>query len=275
MYAGPVVVVGLGQMGSELVEGLRDAGRDVVVVHRDELGSLASHDGAAAVVLAVPEDVLGEVAALVPAALRGRVVLLQNELVPASWRSLGLESPTVAVVWFERKGGRPPRPILPTLVGGPSARVILDALAQRGIPAREIDEAVELVPALVAKNLYIVTSNLAGLGAMRRGPVPGSDVAWPDGAVTMGDLLGLHPDFARALAREVFAIEEARLDGTEREGVDFDSAWAVVLSAVAADPEHACMGRSAPARLARAAKRARERRVEAPIVSALAVATDV
>jgi hypothetical protein len=265
-----VAVVGLGQIGSELASGLRAAGAEVVDVHRDELDRLGGIE-ADAVVLAVPEDALVDVAGRLPPRLRDRAVLVQNELVAASWRDAGLVSPTVAVVWFERKGGKAPRPILTTPVAGPHAALIVDALARRSIPAEAIDAGAPLARALAAKNLYIVTSNLAGLAASRSGRVhAASDVVWPTAAATMGDLLGAHLAFARALAAEVFAIELARVDAADREALGFDEAWTIVERATKADPEHGCAGRSAPARLARAQVRAVALGVDAPIIGALA-----
>lgn len=266
-----VAVVGMGQIGSELAAGLRAASSHVEEVHRGELGRLAGLSSCRAAILAVPEDALAEVVSALPLELRERVVLVQNELSPSTWRGLGLARPTVAVVWFEKKGGRAPKPLLPTPVAGPCADLVVDAIARRGLPALRIAEGRELIQALVAKNLYIVVANLAGLAASRIGELGGArgGVAWPNGLSTMGELLGAHRAFARALGEEVFAIEQARLDAPERDAVDFEAAWSVVEAATAADPDHACMGRSAPARLVRAAARARDRGVHVPIVDAL------
>lgn len=263
-----VAIVGLGQIGSELAAGFRECGITVEEIHRDQLDRLGDLDACRCVVLAVPEDVLAEVAARLPEGLRDRAVLVQNELVPATWRDAGIVAPTVAVVWFERKGGTPPRPILTTPVAGPHARLVVDALARRSIPADVIEVGAPLARALVAKNLYILVSNLAGLGAARRGVVT-ADVAWPDGVVTMGELFGSHLAFARALAREIFTVEHARLERGDRALVAFDDAWATVAAATDADPDHRCLGRSAPSRLARVAARARALDVAFPILSAL------
>jgi len=267
-----VAIVGLGQIGTELAAGLVAGGHVVDEIHRDQLGRLATLS-CAAVVLAVPEDVLGEVTTALPPALRDRVVLVQNELVAPTWRALDLLTPTVAVVWFEKKGAAPARPILPTPVAGPHAELIVGALARRSIPAHVIEAGAPLVRALVAKNLYIVASNLAGIGASRNGPIDDdgsvAGLAWPSAVVTMGELLDGHRAFARALATEVFAIELARLDVAEGDAIEFDAAWSVFESATKADPDHKCMGRSAPARLARASSRARELGVDAPIIAAL------
>ena len=53
-----------------------------------------------------------------PAPWRSHVALVQNDLVPSDWSRHHLLSPTVAVVWFEKKPGRAVKVIRPTLIGG-------------------------------------------------------------------------------------------------------------------------------------------------------------
>lgn len=264
----PVVVLGVGQIGAVLVEGLERRGRDVVTVRRGEVARLDDVGDAEAVLVCVAEDDLDAAVASVPSRLRGRVGLVQNELVPATWRGLGLEAPTVAVVWFEKKPGRDAIALLPTPVAGPAAASIMEALGAVGLPATSVDAGPELTRALVAKNLYILVGNLAGLAAERAGTAPGG-APWPSGVTTMGALLAEHRGFVRALGAEILAVDRARM-GAEAAVVDDLEAWSTVEAAVAADPAHGCRGRSAPARLARTLARGRAAKLATPLLDAVA-----
>jgi hypothetical protein len=249
-----IVVIGMGQLGSLLAGGWRARGRSVRGVRRAEPpGSIEA--GALLTLIAVAEDDLASALARVSPPPRHRVALLQNELVRPAFVELGLVRPTVAVVWFERKGGGAPRVLLPSLVAGPSAEVLLEAFEGADVPAERVDDGPALDAALAAKNLYILLGNLAGLEASE--------------PLTMGRLLGERSGSALELAREIFRVEQARA-GVAGSALDFDAALAVVEAATRADPEHGCRGRSAEARLARTAARAARLGVRAPRIEALA-----
>lgn len=265
----PTVVVGLGQLGELLTAGLRDRGREVIEVRRGDAAVLEGLDAAELVLVCVAEDDLAAAVAAVPPRLRSRVGLVQNELVPATWRELGVAAPTVAVVWFEKKAGRDAIPLLSTPVAGPSARLVCEAITAQGLPATTIDPGDDLTRALVAKNLYILVANLGGLAGDRTGAAPGG-ASWPTGVTTMGELWGKHERFARALGGEILAIDAARMGAGDAAAIAGDVAWSTFRAAVAADPAHGCRGRTAPARLARTLARARRHEVEAPILEALA-----
>ena len=104
--------------------------------------------------------------------------------------------------------------------------------------------APELLFELVVKNVYIVTTNCAGL-------VTGG---------TVSELWAGHRELAEALAREVIGIQES-LTG---QGFDAEALIQGMLAAFDGDPEHKCMGRSAPARLARAIRQADEAGLDVP-----------
>ncbi|MEJ2575328.1 MAG: hypothetical protein P8106_01245 [Gammaproteobacteria bacterium] len=228
----PAVIIGLGEMGSVFARGLLRLGRPVYpAVRNTDLDALARELPAPAVALiAVAEGDLQPALEQMPPAWRDRLALLQNELLPADLADL--DRPTVISVWFEKKPGREPKIILPSPVYGPAAGLLRDALGSLGIPVRVLDDAPALAFELVLKNLYILTSNIAGL---RTGG-------------TVGELWHDHREFARAVAAEVITLQEALT------GARFDHAALVdgMSAAFDGDPAHQCMGRSAPARLARA-----------------------
>ena len=242
----PVVLIGVGEMGGVFARGLLRLGHPVHPVTR----SVPMEDVAAAVpepalvLVAVAEGDLESVLSDLPAPWRDRAGLLQNELLPGDWQSL--TNPTVISVWFEKKPGQDAKVIIPSPVYGPRAGLLADSLGAIGIPARQLATPDELLFELVVKNLYILTSNIAGL------KVGG----------TVAELWDLHRDFASAVAEDVIALQEAL---TER-AFDRTALIQGMLAAFLGDPDHKCMGRSAPARLERALAHARAHGLHLPVL---------
>ena len=114
--------------------------------------------------------------------------------------------------------------------------MLADALGTLDIPTRVLGSDDELLFELVVKNVYIVTTNCAGL-------VTGG---------TVSELWAQHRELAESVAREVVEIQSA-LTG---KSLNADDLIKAMLVAFDGDPEHGCMGRSAPARLARALSQA-------------------
>ena len=183
-----------------------------------------------------------------PAPWRDRLVLLQNELLPRTWEAHAIDALTVAVAWFEKKRDTGVRVLVTTPVAGPLAEDVVQALAEAGVESEVIDDA-RLPFELVAKNLYILTTNLAGL------EVGG----------TVGALWEAHRPLAERIAEDVLDLQEAMLGAR----LDRRALLEKLERVIAADPEHRCRGRSAPARLARALEQAREHRVDVPALRAL------
>lgn len=229
-----VVVIGLGQLGRVFAGGLLRAGHPVVPVNRgDDLARAAElNPMPEAVVVAVAEGDLASLLEGMPERWRDRLVLLQNELLPRDWRPFTAATPTVISVWFEKKKGVDAKPILPSPVFGPAAALVCGALGAVELPCRILETELELLFELVRKNLYILTSNIAGL---RTGG-------------TVGMLWKSHRELAEAVADEVLAIQ-SWLTG---ETLERERLLAGMVEAFDADPAHLCTGRSAPARLARA-----------------------
>ena len=234
----PIVVIGIGEMGSVFARGFLHTGHPVYPVTRDtDLAATAKRLPSPELVLvAVAENTLHAVLEQIPAAWRSRLALLQNELLPDDWRPYGYTNPTVISVWFEKKKGQDVKVLIPSPVYGPGAERLKACLGGLDIPARILANEDELLFELVVKNVYIITTNCAGL-------ITGG---------TVSELWTNHRELAEAVAHEVIQIQEA-LTGQR---LAADQLIAGMLEAFEGDPDHRCMGRSAPARLARALQQA-------------------
>lgn len=228
----PVILIGVGEMGGVFARGLLRLGHPVFPVNRTtDLDALAAQVPAPVMVLiSVGEADLPSTLAQIPAPWRDRLALLQNELLPADYADF--PDPTVISVWFEKKPGQDAKVIIPSPTFGPNAQLLHDCLDAIGISARVLSSHDALLFELVVKNLYILTSNIAGL------EVGG----------TVGELWAQHQAVGRAVAADVIALQEAMTGKT----FDHEALITSMLAAFAGDPDHKCMGRSAPARLARA-----------------------
>jgi len=253
-----VVIIGLGQLGRVFAGGLLRVGCSVVPVNRgDDMAALAhSHPAPDMVLVAVGENDLHGVLGALPDAWKSRVALIQNELLPRDWLAHGLIDPTVMSVWFEKKKGIDAKPLIASPMAGPGAGLLVRALAAIELPAREVSAGDALLFELVRKNVYILTTNIAGLktgGTLK-------------GTSTVAELWAQHESFARQVANEVMDIQDA-LTGTQH---DRAALIAGMLEAFAGDPQHTCTGRSAPARLARAIGHADAFGLAVPTLRALA-----
>lgn len=248
----PIVLLGVGEVGGVFARALLRAGHPVFPITRD------MDMAAEAMVLPDPELVLVSVAEKdlhpvlqsLPASWKARAGLLQNELLPRDWQAHGMTDPTVISVWFEKKKGQDAKVLIPSPAYGPRAGLLTDSLLGIGIAARVVDSAAAMRDELVLKNVYILTTNIAGL-------VVGGTVSelWRD-----------HEALAREVAGEVIQIQ-AWLTG---ETLDTERLVQGMLIAFDGDPDHGCMGRSAPARLARALELADAAGLAVPRLRAIA-----
>ena len=228
-----VVVVGLGEMGSVFARGFLRSGYTVHPVTRDMEMQAVAEDlpEPELVLIAVGEADLHEQLMKVPEAWKDRLVLLQNELLPRDWQRHNLE-PTVISVWFEKKKGMDSKVIIPSPVFGKHAQQVADALASIDIAATVLADESALLHELVLKNVYILTTNIAGLEV-------GGNV---------GQLWDEHKLLAESVALDVIRLQEA-LTG---KALDHQGLIEGMVNAFNGDREHMCMGRSAPVRLQRA-----------------------
>jgi len=250
MSKAPVIVIGIGEMGSVFARGLLRLGHPVYPVTRDtDMQALAVEvPNPAMVLVAVGEAALPDMLTQVPVAWADKLALLQNELLPGDYAHL--QEPTVISVWFEKKKGQDSKVLVPSPAFGPLAQLLMDALGSLDIATKAVDSAEDMLFELVVKNVYIVTTNIAGLRV-------GGNV---------GELWQQHEALARDVANDVIDIQEALT------GANFDREALIqaMLVAFNGDLEHKCMGRSAPARLQRALAHAEEHGLAVPTLKAIA-----
>ncbi|MDH5393638.1 MAG: hypothetical protein OEY11_10670 [Gammaproteobacteria bacterium] len=251
----PVVVIGLGEIGAVFARGFLKSGHPVFPLCRgDSLLQFSSQiEAPAAVIVAVGEADLEAVLKQMPQQWLSVLVLLQNELLPRDWASLACE-PTVISIWFEKKKGQDSKVIIPSPVHGPLAALVQDALASIEIAVKIVADQQAMLSELVVKNLYILTSNIAGLEV-------GGNV---------GDLWHQHRELAEAVIDDVLLVQEK----LAAQRFDRNELITLMLVAFNGDPLHQCMGRSAPARLQRTLDLAADFGIELKKLRSISVATE-
>ncbi|MEZ5537353.1 MAG: hypothetical protein R3F02_17250 [Thiolinea sp.] len=252
----PVVIIGIGEIGSVLARGFLRSGHPVypVTSNMNLSAQMNTIPEPALVVVAVGETALDDVLQDMPAPWRKQLVLIQNELLPPDWLKHGIDNPTVVSVWFEKKKGQDVKVVVPSTVFGPHAGMLIQALDALEIPATQIADADKMTFELVRKNYYILVSNIAGL-------VCGG---------TVSTLWNEHNALARSVAADVHSLQEHLTGQT----LDHDALIAAMVIAFEGDPEHKCMGRSAPARLERALKMAEQAGLAVPALEKIQSAQD-
>lgn len=251
----PVIIIGMGEMGGVFARGFLKSGYPVFPVGRkDDIDQLAMDIKEPELVLvAVGEKDLGKSLSNLAGAWLDKLVLLQNELLPRDWSAHPIEDPTVISVWFEKKPGQDFKVLISSPVFGPHAGTIKQALGSLDIPVHEVSDDHALLSELVVKNLYILTTNICGL------EVGGSvSELWNDNAVLMNHVFD-----------DVLNIQQ-HLTG---QAFNRDQLLTSVLNAFDGDPDHRCMGRSAPARLQRALQIAESASLEVPELNRIAEQT--
>ena len=242
----PVIVIGTGEMGGVFTRGLLRLGHPIFPVNRHtNLEKICQAVPEPRLVLvAVGENDLHSTLENVPKAWHAHLGLLQNELLPGDWKQHNISNPTVISVWFEKKKGQDFKVLVPSPIYGPQASLLENALATLEIPSWELDSEAELEYELVRKNVYILTTNIAGL-------VIGG---------TVDDLWYKHEDLARQIANEVMDIQ-AWLVGHHLERERLIEG---MVEGIKGDLHHKCMGRAAPGRLERAVQHADQADLKVP-----------
>jgi len=229
----PITIIGVGELGGVFARAFLRAGHPVYPITRKMSlnQTLEQMPPLAFTLVAVGEKDLPSVLQALNAENRSLLDLLQNELLPEIWQSNGVADPTVISVWFEKKKGMDVKVLRPSPLFGPRMEAMAAALEGIGIPCRRLASADELLLELVVKNVFVYMINICGLKT----------------GGTTGTLWAEHNELARRVAGEIIELQEAitKTNFSRRE------LMAGVAEGVAGDPEHNCMGRSAPARLIR------------------------
>ncbi len=250
----PIVIVGVGEVAGVLARAFLRAGYPVVPVtrHMDIAAEATKIPDPLMVVVGVGEKDFSSVMDTVPDEWRDRLVLIQNELLPQDWKNHGIENPTVLSVWFEKKKGMDYKSLLPTPIFGPMANRIAEALVGIDISCTVLESEEELLIQLVQKNVFILTTNIAGL-------------ALEEGATT-SMLWNESRPLARTIASDVIDLQEA-LTGQD---LPREKLLDGLVEGLLGDRQHKCKGRSAPSRLARALEIADEKGVAIKAIRELA-----
>jgi len=244
----PVVIIGMGEMAGVFARGFLRSGYPVTPVTREmDVQAIANQiPDPELVLVAVAEADVQSVLSSIPDSWKHCLVLLQNELLPNDWTQHQL-NPTVISVWFEKKKGQDYKLLIASPAYGEKAALLVKILASIDIDARELSSADELLFELVVKNVYILTTNITGL------KVGG----------TVAELWEKHASLAKAVAGEIIQLQ-SKLTGQSLESEPLIKA---MLVAFEGDPNHNCMGRSAPARLQRALQLAKQFKLELPVLN--------
>ena len=159
-----VVVVGMGQLNALWAHGALRAGMTVTPVLRNtpRPWPLWGVPPGSPLLLGTGEAALESVWPHVPPDRRADVVFMQNELFPSAWQAWGVPSPTVMVVWLNRKADSAPRPGPPTQLHGPHADTLAAIHRTLGLECSILESEPSLRSALTAKYAFILTLNALG-----------------------------------------------------------------------------------------------------------------
>ncbi len=243
----PIVVLGIGELGSIFARAFLRNNYPVYPITRvTDVDELSSYIDPEMILVCTAEADLQDALKSIPTKWKDRVAMMQNELLPRDWESHDFINPTVISVWFEKKKGMDSKVLISSPAFGPKAKILADSLALIDIPAHIVANEDELLFELVLKNLYILTTNIAGMAIK-----PGSNV---------DDLRNNHLALMREVSKDVLALQD-RLTGKNFDDKALEQG---MIKAFEGDLNHGCMGRSAPARLSRALELAAEFNIEVP-----------
>lgn len=228
-----IVIIGMGELGGVFARGFLRCGHPVYPITRQmniaEESQKIPEPGL--VLISVQESELDSVLQQIPENWKNKLGLIQNELLPRGWLAHNIETPTVAVVWFEKKKGMELSSILHTPCYGPNASLVSNALQSLGEAAPILNNEEDLLFELLRKTVYILTVNTAGLVQN----------------CTVGELWEEHQALAREIATEIIAIQES-LTGKQ---LPYEKLIMGMVEGIKDCPHRYCLGRSASGRLKR------------------------
>jgi len=237
----PIVVLGIGELGSVFARAFLKNNYPVYPITKEtDINELAHNIDPELILICTGEADLQNALKDIPDKWKNRVAMMQNELLPRDWEDHGFINPTVISVWFEKKKGMDSKVLISSPVFGKKSHILAESLALIDIPAHVLNSEDALLFELVLKNLYILTTNIAGLAIE-----PGANV---------DSLRRNHLQLMRDVSSDVLILQST-LTGRVFDQTDLEQG---MIKAFEGDLKHGCMGRSAPARLERALQLARE-----------------
>ena len=243
----PIVILGIGELGSVFARAFLKNNYPVYpITRKTDITKLASSIDPELILICTGEFDLQTALAQIPESWKNRVAMMQNELLPRDWISYQFVDPTVISVWFEKKKGMDSKVLISSPVFGRKAQVLVDSLALIDIPAHVLDDETQLLFELVLKNLYILTTNIAGISIE-----PGANVE---------KLRTHHLPLMREVSNDIIKLQGS-LTGKKFDQIALEKS---MIKAFEGDLDHGCMGRSAPARLNRALQLAKEFDLDLP-----------
>lgn len=243
----PIVILGIGELGSVFARAFLKNNYPVYpITRKTDITKLASSIDPELILICTGEFDLQTALAQIPESWKNRVAMMQNELLPRDWISYQFVDPTVISVWFEKKKGMDSKVLISSPVFGRKAQVLVDSLALIDIPAHVLDDETQLLFELVLKNLYILTTNIAGIAIE-----PGANVE---------KLRTHHLPLMREVSNDIIKLQGS-LTGKKFDQIALEKS---MIKAFEGDLDHGCMGRSAPARLNRALQLAKEFDLDLP-----------
>lgn len=237
----PIVVLGIGELGSVFARAFLKNNYPVYPITKEtDINELAHNIDPELILICTGEADLQNALKDIPDKWKNRVAMMQNELLPRDWEDHGFINPTVISVWFEKKKGMDSKVLISSPVFGKKSHILAESLALIEIPAHVLNSEDALLFELVLKNLYILTTNIAGMAIE-----PGANV---------DSLRRNHLQLMRDVSSDVLILQST-LTGRVFDQTDLEQG---MIKAFEGDLKHGCMGRSAPARLERALQLARE-----------------
>ena len=237
----PIVVLGIGELGSVFARAFLKNNYPVYPITKEtDINELAHNIDPELILICTGEADLQNALKDIPDKWKNRVAMMQNELLPRDWEDHEFINPTVISVWFEKKKGMDSKVLISSPVFGKKSHILAESLALIDIPAHVLNSEDALLFELVLKNLYILTTNIAGLAIE-----PGANV---------DSLRRNHLQLMRDVSSDVLILQST-LTGRVFDQTDLEQG---MIKAFEGDLKHGCMGRSAPARLERALQLARE-----------------
>jgi len=252
----PIVVLGIGELGSVFSRAFLKNNYPVYPITRQtNISELANTIDPELILVCTAEADLQAALYSIPEQWKDRVALMQNELLPQDWQAHNFTRPTIISVWFEKKKGIDSKVLISSPAFGTKATILVESLALIDIPANVVVNEDALLFELVLKNLYILTTNIAGL-TLKTG-------------TTVGDLRNQHLDLMRAVSSDILKLQSA-LTNKAFSQTELEQG---MMKAFEGDPAHQCMGRSAPARLKRTLALAKTLSLSLPTLEHIATQT--